>query len=383
MSEVPSVPRGASRLAGRATGPPDRVDFGLVAESVDLLALIQREREVRNGKALCPFHENTSTPALSVYREDKRWRYKCHGCGASGDAIAWVAARESITLVEAARKLAGDGDYRVNPSEDRPSPKPEAPEEWRDPAWQVAVEALVVEAETRLWSGEGAEALRWLKNRGLADHTIRRFRLGFVASHYRSEAVEILAGRRGEGHFYSPRGITIPWLAPGASYQESLPVPRWVGCNVRRLAEPDVFLKLPDEVEKCQSVRGSRRGYLYPWPEILPAQGELPVLMVEGEFDALIGTQEVGHMLHVATAGSASVRTLPLASRSALAVSTWILLAMDHDQPGVKAVWDWRGRYPHKSRRVLLPSGKDLNDFFAGGGDVRAWVAEIMRPILK
>ena len=99
------------------------------------------------------------------------------------------------------------------------------------------------------------------------------------------------------------------------------------------------------------------------------------MLLAEGEWDALIGWQEVGHLLHVGTVGSASVRNLPIATRSALALSTWLFLGFDNDDAGVDAAWDWRERYPEKSRRVLLPKGKDLNECFVAGVDLRGWVA--------
>ncbi len=377
-----------------AVGKLPPIDFERIAASVDLPALLGREGiEVsRAGMASCPFHvgkgQGRSTPSLSVFKADGRWRWKCHGdgCGKAGDAIAWVAEREGISTVEAARKLGGVEDYRSRPSGSAPASlpdRPEVPETWADPDWQVAVDALVVEASDRLWRPEGRDALDWLRSRGLADVTIARFKLGFVATPSRSGPIEVLEDGRGPAGVYAPRGIAIPWLAPGACFSDAgadlSGGPRWVGLNVRRLADPDVFAGLPEGVAKCLAVRGSRRGFLYPWPEILPTQGQLPLLLAEGEFDALIGVQELGHVLHVATAGSASVRSLPLATRSALALSTWVLLALDHDRAGVEGVWEWRERYPAKSRRVLLPSGKDLNEFHRMGGDLRSWIADEIR----
>ena len=364
------------------------IDFATIANAIDLPALLVREGfEVRRGKALCPFHDNTTTPALSLFVVDGRWRYKCHGCGAQGDAIAWVAARERITPIEAARKLAESSGYQVTPSPGQVAveERSEKVEAWRDPDWQVVVEGLISEAEDQLWSRTGREALAWLRARGLADHTIRLFRLGFLASSRKTRSIDVLRDKQGERGIYAPRGVTLPWVAPGHCYRGTFEGsddrPRWVGCNVRRLADPDVFATLPHGVEKCMAFRGSSRGFLYPWPDILPTQGELPMLLVEGEFDALIGFQEVGHMLHVATAGSASVRSLPLASRSALALTTWLLLAFDHDQAGVDAVWQWKEKYPHKSRRVLLPAGKDLNEFVSQGGDIQAWIQSLSDEI--
>jgi DNA primase len=386
---------GPAYFTGNASAELPRLDFGAIAESIDLPRLIEGEGiEIRNGKALCPFHDNTATPALSVYRSKGRWKYKCHGCQASGDAIGWVSARENITAVQAARRLGGDPDNQVGASTSAPVARPKVEEQppWKDAEWQRVVEGIVVEAERRLGGPEGRAAMRWLNARGLEDHTIRRFRLGFVAEPFGTDPIPILEDKKSGHGIYSPRGITIPWLAPGACYspnddekvEGAKPVPRWTGVNVRRLAD-DVFAELPEEngrrPEKYMTFRGSRRGHLYPWPEILQTQGELPMLLVEGEFDALLATQEIGHLLHVATAGSASVRSLPLASRSALAMTTWILLAMDHDQAGVDAVWEWREKFPHKSRRVLLPCGKDFGEFTAEGGDARGWIAEIEQDL--
>jgi DNA primase len=381
----------ATDFSGPASNPPPRLDFEAIARSIDLPKLIEKEGiEIRRGKALCPFHDNTSTPALSVYQSNGRWRYKCHGCESSGDAIGWVSAREGITATQAARKLSGDPDYHTNPSAPTPVARvrPEEPAAWKDPEWQRVVEEIIVAAEQRLEASEGQDVMRWLRSRGLEDHTIRRFRLGFVAEPHRTDPVAVLENKTGGHGIFSPRGITIPWLAPGACYsphqdegEEPIkPVPRWAGVNVRRLAE-DVFGEMAEEngrkPEKYMTFRGSKRGHLYPWPEILPTQGELPMLVVEGEFDALLATQEIGHMLHMATAGSASVKSLPLATRSALALVVRIFLAFDHDQAGVEAAWDWRNKFPFKSRRVLLPFGKDLGEFITGGGDPRLWIAEI------
>ena len=359
----------------------DSVDFGAIADGMDLPALLRQESiDVRNGMAYCPFHENDRTPALSVFVRDGRWRYRCHSCGAKGDGIGWVAAREGITPIEAARKISGTESYQVSPTSGYRTiiERPPSIEAWRDPDWQTVAEDLIVEAEARLWSREGRGALHWLRARGLADDVIYRFRLGFLPESRTTRPVEVLRNHERERGIYTPRGITLPWVAPGSCYRENIEGqeerPRWVGCNVRRLAQPDVFDPLPERVAKCMTFRGSSRGFLYPWPDVLPTQGETPMLLVEGEFDALIGVQEVGHLLHVATAGSASVRTLPLATRSALALTTWIFLAFDHDQAGVDAVWEWREKYPHKSRRVLLPFADDLNKFFLEGGDIRDWI---------
>lgn len=64
----------------------------LVGQSVPL-------RRTGSGfSGLCPFHRER-TPSLNV--NDLLARFKCFGCGASGDAIDWVAQRDGVTPIEA------------------------------------------------------------------------------------------------------------------------------------------------------------------------------------------------------------------------------------------------------------------------------------------
>lgn len=57
---------------------------------------------VKRGKALCPFHSDT-TPSLSVHRQSNTWR--CFGCGAKGDGIELFRRLASVSFVEAVRSL--------------------------------------------------------------------------------------------------------------------------------------------------------------------------------------------------------------------------------------------------------------------------------------
>lgn len=370
-------------LQGTASSLPE-IDFEGIADRADLPALLELDgTQVHRGMAFCPFHDNINTPALSIYQRGGRWRFRCHGCGARGDSIDYIAVRGSMTLVEAAKALGGETYFEFDPR-DRPE-RMEKPPVWKDPQWQAELDRMIVEAEQCLWDEHNPDslaALRWLRSRGLRGRTIRRFRLGFVPGRHRSAILPVLEDPDKPeipARFSVRRGITIPWLAPKAWYsaaeEDEFAVPRWVGCNVRSLPDGDPFGRLPDDVPKYKAVRGSKRGFLYPWPDILPTQEDLPMLLVEGEFDSLLGFQEAGHLLHVGTAGSATVHNVPSGTLAALARTSWIFLAMDHDDAGVDAVFEWRERYPHRSSRALPPTGKDLSEFFAAGGDVRGWVA--------
>jgi hypothetical protein len=357
-------------------GPRDLnalIDLAGIAERADLRSLVEAELGApdRAGRWCCPFHAE-ETPSFGI-TPDRR-HFKCFGCGASGDALDWVRQRDGVDVVEAARRLEPEGvPGRARRDGDRPvaasksltpsrPPQPEPPAAWQDAEWQDKVAAITRFARSQLWSDAGGAALDWLRRRGLRDRAIRQHWLGFVPDGGWSSPLGCLTGRRGQpGKIQVPRGIAIPWPHPT--------LPGYVGLNVRRLADP-VDDPLPAGVEKYRAMRGSTRGYVYPEQP----RGR-PALVVEGEFDALLAVQEVGHLLDVVTVGSASVRRLPRPTRAALARSPWLLIATDHDRAGVEAARAWRELYPHKARRVLLPKGKDFGEFITGGGDAAGWIA--------
>lgn len=366
-----------------------RIDFAAAAASANLRALVEQKcgPPGPGRKWRCPWHDD-STPSLSLAPDGKRW--KCWGCEAKGDALDWVARDHGVSLVEAAKLIDPSlGDIapskRSRRLEPKPSlpPPPAPPTAWEDPDWQAVVEDLVEQAEAALAGPDGSKARDWLQSRGIDLGTAHRFRLGFLPSSFRSRPLAVLADDEGPRPIRAVRGIVMPWLAPGAAYRDDtgdpLPTgPRFVGVNVRRLNE-DVFQPW-EEPDKCLAVRGSSRGFLYPFADVLPTQGNPPALIVEGEFDALVGWQEAGPLALVGTVGSANQRP----HRSVLAALSncphW-LIATDRDRAGIEAARRWRERAPHKARRALLPFGKDLTDFRTGGGDVRAWLQETFRDL--
>jgi DNA primase len=362
------------------------IDFEAVAVMVDLehtitdaLGSPNRER-----KWLCPFHDDHH-PSLTLTPDRRHW--KCWSCGASGDVLDWLVAYEHIDLIEAVRRIdpaaVGPRPRAKSPTSPagasaakRPPRPPSAPPEpvWHDPTWQATVDAIVTEAEHRLWSAAGRPALDWLRARGLTDHTLARFRVGFVPRDFTTEPIEALGlDKHGEPRgIWVRRGVAFPWIAPGAVYTAREECARrWVGANVRRLAV-DVFA--PVDRPKCWAFAGSARGVLYPWPDVLATQGVRPAVLVEGEIDALIGEQEAGHVVLVGTVGGARQAPHRSALLALVRCPAW-LLGFDHDDAGVEAAREWHARAPHKARRVMLPHGKDLGKFVEHGGDVRGWLA--------
>lgn len=146
-----------------------------IVERTDIVALVGRHVRLRKaGRSfvgLCPFH-GERTP--SFYVTPERHGYRCFGCGASGDAIAFVMEYEGKDFPTAARELAqlAGIQLQVDPEENRRL------QERRALLWACEVAARFFE-ET-LWSPAGAPGRAHLAARGVSEATARAAGLGYA-----------------------------------------------------------------------------------------------------------------------------------------------------------------------------------------------------------
>lgn len=76
-----------------------------VKESVSMGQVVEYcGLRVRNGKCLCPFHQD-KRPSMKIYPDGKG--YYCFSCGSGGDPIKFVARYRDVGNYEAAKELAG------------------------------------------------------------------------------------------------------------------------------------------------------------------------------------------------------------------------------------------------------------------------------------
>ena len=82
------------------------------ARRQSLLRLIPQDSLLRKrGRGWltnCMFHDD-KTPSFSIIKfEDGNWRFKCFGCGASGDPIHYIQKREGMSFIDAVQFLVGE-----------------------------------------------------------------------------------------------------------------------------------------------------------------------------------------------------------------------------------------------------------------------------------
>src|SRR5215472_12827924 len=76
-------------------------------QRIDLVDVLSAHLEIKKAgasyKALCPFHDE-KTPSFMIQKGDSH--YHCFGCGAHGDAIAFLMSHLKMGFVDAVESLA-------------------------------------------------------------------------------------------------------------------------------------------------------------------------------------------------------------------------------------------------------------------------------------
>jgi hypothetical protein len=208
----------------------------------------------------------------------------------------------------------------------------------------------VGDSEARLSRPESAEALRYLTGpRCLSPETVRAARLGWTPG------VDIPT--RDRGRTYRAVGWVIPWFAGG------------------RLAL--VKVRQPDgrRPKYAEAFRDPSRVVCYPGPEAV--RPDRPLVVTEGEFDALALGEALGDLASVVTLGSASARPDTRALGWMLTAPLWFL-ATDRDEAGEQCA----ARWPARARRVRPPEPfKDWTEARAAGVDLGRWWRDVMAGV--
>ena len=131
------------------------------------------KRAGRNFLGLCPFH-GEKTPSFNV--RDETGRYKCFGCGASGDVFKFVQEVERLDFVGAVEHLAAKVGVTLNYTTGGPSRDRQRNKE----LLELMERAVEWYHQRLLTSPDAKDARDYLRSRGLAGDVARQFRLGWA-----------------------------------------------------------------------------------------------------------------------------------------------------------------------------------------------------------
>lgn len=122
-------------------------------------------------KALCPFHDDHN-PSMTV--DPRRQRFKCWACGKGGDVFTFVQEHDRVDFREALELLARRAGISLEKNT-RKTPGPGRAGMLEAVAWAAAEFHRCL-----LDSPLAADAREYVRERRLADDTVRRFGLGFA-----------------------------------------------------------------------------------------------------------------------------------------------------------------------------------------------------------
>ncbi len=308
-----------------------------VKDAVDIVEVINErldlKRSGRNFRALCPFHSEKS-PSFFVSSELQR--YKCFGCGESGDVFNFLEKYEGMTFSEALRQLAERAGIKLKEYQ------PSAADAERDELLEILNLAkeyyhyLLTEHEA------GQTAREYLRKRQTTSESIKLFQLGYALPNW-DGLIKYLHQKKGyaleqlvktglvikrRGRYYDRFRQRI--IFPLKNHRGQV-----VGFSGRIL--------LSGEAAKEQGAKyiNTPETQLYHKSELLYGYHELlqfirqkdQVVVTEGEFDVISSTQAHVNQV-VAIKGSAF--TVEHASYLKRVVSQ-VLFALDMDSAGVEA----------------------------------------------
>ena len=336
-------------------------DIEALRQRISIVEVVQGyvalRRVGRNWVGLCPFHAEKSG-SFNVREETAR--YRCFGCGASGDVFRFVQDIEHLDFVGAIESLAGKYGYQLTytsgtESKDRQRRK-------------KLVEAMSAAADwyhDRLLNGSDARAARdYLRSRGLAGDVARQFRLGWAPDDWDALAIGLakdhgvtqdvlrdcglaFTNKRGKMQDAFRARILFPIIS------DSGDVLAFGGRILPGSTDPAKYKNSPETPIYSKS----RTLYGLNWAKADIVRAD-QVIICEGYTD-VIGFHRAGIPRAVATCGTAlteeHVRILKRFANK-------VVLAFDADAAGQGAAerfYEWEAKYEVSVSVALFPKGKD------------------------
>ena len=347
----------------------DNDSLAAIRERVDIVALVGKRvalrRSGRRFVGICPFHAEKS-PSLSVAGDKKL--FHCFGCGAGGDAIAFLMRADGLDFQAACHALAADSGVPMQPV---------APHLQRARDVHRLLSGLngrlAAAMAAALWSPAGAAARHYLKERGIPPEIARTYQLGWGPPLPR--LLEQLQGRapgaKGAKDVAQAEGVDPETLAqtgvlsdPGGHFlcHDRLVFPiaeadgKVAGFGARRLRDGGGG---PKYINSCQSPIFNKGRQLFGLAQAARDIRQLrTVIVCEGYLDVLaLAGAGIGHA--VAALGTALTADHAHHLRR-LAPAAQLLF--DADRAGRSAAWRATGTLMAAGVRVevvVVPAGED------------------------
>jgi len=361
----------------------DKLD---IVETISEFVILKKAG--RNYQGLCPFHKEKS-PSFSV--NPQKQIFKCFGCGAAGDAIAFLMKITNQGFTEVISDLAQKFGIELPQFKGGPAQNPEIKKQMLS-ANKLAAEFFNKGLKTY---PQAKKARDYLAGRSISDEVIEEYMIGY-APHYADELLNYLKKEHGfsidvlekaglasprstgEGHVDRFRNrLMIPILDENDNV---------VGFGARALDEGQnpKYLNSPDTIlyNKSKVMFGLNKA-----KEAVRAEDA--VIIMEGYFDVI--TAQVSGIKNVVATSGTSLTQGHLKTLSRFMNDPKIYLAFDSDKAGILATkrgaevvkeafeglgeirqydesYSRNGDFSCEIRVVVPPKGKDPDEFIKAQG---------------
>lgn len=343
----------------------ERADiYDVVADRVEL------KKQGRDFVGLCPFHEEKS-PSFSI--SPSKQMFFCFGCGAGGDAIAFMQKIGQQSFAEVVLSLAQR--YNIPVQTEEPEQQQAFEQKQSRQAQLREVVAIAVNFyEHSLRQPQCRAAQTYLtRDRRFSEATLQQFQIGYAPSAWDALFNHLVIQKHFPVELVEAAGLILPRKQGGGYYdrfRDRIMIPihddqgRAIGFGGRALGdEKPKYLNSP-ETELFD--KGKTLFCLDKAKQAI-AQDDRAVV-VEGYFDA-IALHAAGIQTAVASLGTA-LSEQQIRQLLRYTASNQVVLNFDADAAGVKAtnraigeVADLAYRGGVQLRILNLPAGKDADDF--------------------
>ena len=340
-----------------------------IVEVID--ARLPLKKAGSNYKACCPFH-NEKTPSFSV-SETKQF-YHCFGCGESGSALRFLMEYEHLSFPEAVEELAQNLGLDV-PHEKTTGTEHGAKIKQADSLYQLMQQTDQFYRKQLREHPQAAQAVVYLKQRGLSGEIAAEYGLGYAPPGYES-VLKALAANTDAGvqNKLVELGMLIKKDNGGCydRFRERVMFPirdqrgRCIAFGGRVLGDD-----LPKYLNSPESPLFHKGRELYGLYEMRKALRKIDkVLVVEGYMD-VVALAQFGVRYAVATLGTATTADH---LQRLFRLSHEIYFCFDGDRAGREAAWRALNnalpviREGLQIRFMFLPQGEDPDSYIRAHG---------------
>lgn len=330
---------------------------------------LQLQRSGTSWRALCPFHGERSP---SFFVNEQFQRYKCFGCGESGDVFTFLEKYDGMTFGEAMKYLADRAGITLTSYQATPA------DEQRDRLLTILDLAKEYYHYVLTEHPAGEKARQYLKERGVTQETIKVFQLGYSLPAWEGLLSYIHKKKKYDLDDLVASGLIIQSQRDGKRhydrFRDRIMFPlanhrgQVVGFSGRLLEKQTKEAKYINTPETSLYHKGQM---LYGFSELYQEiRKKKELIIVEGEFDVISSSQ--AHVNHVAAIKGSALTTDHL--RLIQRVAERMLLALDADEAGVKATERAIALTEGTAlevRVLVVPEGQDPDDL--ARRDPAAW----------